>query len=154
VQVHDYKRRIRARAALLPVLALGICLAAGTAVACGDEDDDPTRTIDVSVQEYAIDVDRPTLPAGSVEFKVTHLGEERHELAILRTDLAADDLPTTPDDTVDLEADGIDVVGTFDEVEPGDVVTMTFDLDAADYVIICNVPTHYEQGMRVAVQTE
>jgi uncharacterized cupredoxin-like copper-binding protein len=31
------------------------------------------------------------------------------------------------------------------------VVSLTFDLDAGAYVLICNVPTHYEQGMRGTV---
>jgi uncharacterized cupredoxin-like copper-binding protein len=122
-------------------------------MSCGD-DEETTRTIDVSAREYQIDVDRPTLPAGSTVFKVTNQGDEPHELVVLRTEVDADALPTAEDDTVDLEADGIDVVATYDSIEPGAVVSKTLDIDDGSYVIICNLPTHYEQGMRAVVTAE
>jgi uncharacterized cupredoxin-like copper-binding protein len=135
-------------------LAAVLCAAGVAAIGCDDEEDGLTRTIDLSISEYAIDTESSPLPHGDTELKATHVGAEAHDLVVLRTELAPDALPTTADDTVDQEAEGLEVVGTFGEIEPGEVVSLTLDLEAGTYVIICNVPTHYEQGMRAAIALE
>lgn len=39
------------------------------------------------------------------------------------------------------------VVGEISEFPPGQTCYAKFDLPAGDYVLFCNLPTHFEQGM-------
>src|SRR5690242_12772523 len=41
-----------------------------------------------------------SIPHGRVRFAITGVGPSMHEMVIIRTDLAADDLPRNPDGTV------------------------------------------------------
>ena len=88
-------------------------------------------------------------------FNATNNGpDDDHEFVVIQTDLSPTDLPTKPDGSVDEEGAGITVI---DEIEPfavGKTETLTVDLDAGSYALICNVydakekEAHYQEGMR------
>jgi hypothetical protein len=77
---------------------------------------------------------------------------------VIKTDLAADALPTSEEGAVDEAGSGIEVIGEIEEFEPGETQSATFDLEAGSYVLICNVveeedgekEAHYKLGMRTA----
>lgn len=146
---------------LLGVLAL-------TLAACGDDDDDdddgddatPTATADgdsdgtvvaVDLNEWEVAPDASSAPAGEVEFAATNSGSLAHELVIVRSALAADELPVegglVPEDQVD-------VIGEIEEFAVGQTVRASFRLEAGDYLLICNINGHYEAGMRTAFSIE
>lgn len=113
---------------------------------------EPMDTTVASVlSEWAVTVDPATVPAGEVTFEVSNTGAIPHELAVVRTDLAADALPVA--DGVVNEAE-LDVVGRVEEFAGGAESSGTFELEAGSYVLICNIPAHYSQGMHAAFTVE
>jgi len=72
-----------------------------------------------------------------------------HEFVVFKTDLAADALPT--DDTGDVaESDTFAPVDEVEDIGLGNDEKLTVDLTAGSYVVICNIPAHYRQGMHAA----
>lgn len=153
----------RSRLGLI-VLAFGLLAAA---VACGgdsaDDDDataaapDATSTasdpateaesdeveLDFVLSDFAIEGPE-SVEAGLIRFNVFNEGAVIHELVIVRTDTAADALPV--ESGLAVEAD-LDVIGEVEEVPGGESRSATFQLDAGRYLLICNVPGHYQLGM-------
>lgn len=125
---------------LLPMVTLGLS-------ACSDDDDD--GAVDVTLSDFKIDLAKTSAPAGSVTFKVHNDGPSLHEFVVFETDLAADELPT--DDSGDVaESDEFAPVDEIEDIEDGASPSLTVDLTKGSYVVICNVPAHYRQGMRAA----
>lgn len=107
--------------------------------------------ISAELSEWAIDVTPSSASAGSVTFDTENGGDQEHELVVVDTDLAADDLPT--DETrVDEDAEGVDVIDRTDVLESGDSGSLSTDLDAGEYVLICNVEGHYQSGMHTTFE--
>ncbi len=126
--------------------------------ACGSEDRGG-GTLNIDLSDWAVTLSAESLPKGDIEFVINNLSEEHeHELIIIRTDLAPDELPTKSDGSVDLAASGVSVVGSIKEIGPGHDSSGTFTLKAGRYVLICNLvdkrggqtTSHYQQGMRAA----
>ena len=84
--------------------------------------------VDVTLQEYAVLPAVDSVAAGEVPFTVTNAGpNDMHEFVIIRTDLAPDALPTTPDGAVDEEGAGITVIGEIEPFAPGQTMNASFD---------------------------
>ncbi len=123
----------------LSVIAL---LALPLLAACG-----PTK-VNVSLTTYAIAVDKDSIPAGDVIFHVTNdATDQKHEFVVVKTDLAADKLPLDASNNVDEEK--FTSPGEVEDVQPGESKDLQLKLDAGHYVLICNTPGHYNQGMRL-----
>ena len=87
--------------------------------------------------------------AGSVTISAPNKGQLLHELVLAKTSADPSKLPTTSDGGVDeskLESLG-EVTGEIDDVAPGDTKQGTFKLTPGQYVMFCNIPGHYAQGM-------
>jgi hypothetical protein len=122
---------------------------------------DSAATVGVTVQEFAVVPDTASIPAGSVTLDATNEGPQfEHELVVVKTDLAAADLPTNEDGSFDEDADGVEVLGEIEEFAPGTSESLSVDLEPGHYVFLCNVVvdvdgspvSHYQQGMRVDVE--
>lgn len=159
-----------AATALLVLLSLLVLVAA-----CSDDDSDadPTATtapagdqaatetdappaetsVDVSLTEFVIAPSIGAVPAGTVTFNVTSDGGIFHNFKVVATDLAVDDLPTD-DATFAVDESQVDVLGLTEDLDPGEVEELTVELEAGNYVLICNIPTHYGAGMAVAFTVE
>ena len=142
-------RLLAAAAALITAFALA---------ACGDEEGEDT-TLDVTLREFSIEPSVSTVPKGAVTFDLENEGPDlEHELYILRTDFAPDELPAKDDGTVDLGAAGINESGHVNKFDTDRRSSGIFTLDAGAYVLICNLKdevdgedvAHYSAGMRVA----
>jgi uncharacterized cupredoxin-like copper-binding protein len=106
------------------------------------------------VSQFKIELSPSSVAAGSVTFDVTNKGTVEHEFVVFKTDLAADKLPLSKDGTeVDEEGTGVTAVDEIGEFKPGITKSLTVDLPAGHYVVICNVPTHYTKGMRAEFTT-
>ena len=68
----------------------------------------------------------------------------------LQTDLAADQLPTDDNGDVDEEGEGVTLVDEIEDIQGGSSESLTVNLDAGSYVLICNLPGHYQQGMHTS----
>ena len=104
-------------------------------------------TITVQLAEWTVKPSTATAKTGSVSFAVTNKGTTPHELAIIRTDAAADAL-TQVAGVVDEKA--LPVVGRTAPLDAGKSETRAFDLKPGKYVLLCNLPAHFGQGMRAA----
>ena len=146
--------------ALMAVLAIA-------AVACGGDDDDDddsdggngdtagSSVVNLDLFEYQIVPDLDAVAAGSVTFNASNVGGATHELVIVKTDIAPDALPVGEDHAVDESGEGIAVIGRIEEFAAQSDASVTVDLEAGSYVLICNIVegaavSHYEEGMHRA----
>ena len=159
-------RRHRAAISVAAVAVLALVSAA-----CSDDDGGPTGAtgeetgaagaVDVTVQEFAVIPASSSAAAGDVTFDVTNEGpDDVHEFVVFLTDLAPDALPTNEDGSVDEEGEGVALQGEIEDIAVGDTQSVTIDLAAGNYVLICNIydadeqEAHYQEGMRVAFTVE
>ena len=106
------------------------------------------------ITEFKMQLGAASAPAGSVTFNVTNKGTIDHEFVVFKTDLAADKLPLTADGSkVDEAATGLTKVDEIAEFGPGTTKSLTVNLPAGHYVLICNVTTHYTKGIRAEITT-
>jgi uncharacterized cupredoxin-like copper-binding protein len=107
--------------------------------------------IGATLKDFQIDLAESSATAGEVTFNIKNDGPSAHEFVVFKTDLAPDALPTVDDENgipvVDEEGEGIELVDEAEDIAPDSSVDLTVTLDAGGYVVICNVPGHYEQGM-------
>jgi uncharacterized cupredoxin-like copper-binding protein len=111
--------------------------------------DDGGSAIAATEKDFSIGIDPTEVAAGEVTFTINNEGPSAHEFVVVQTDLAPGDLPVK-DGLV--EEDGITVVDEAEDIAPSTTTTLTIDdLEAGSYVIICNLPGHYQQGMNVGL---
>jgi uncharacterized cupredoxin-like copper-binding protein len=114
-------------------------------------------TVNVTLQEFSVGTDPTTIEAGEVDFEATNKGpDDTHEFVVFKTDLGPADLPTDENGAVVEDGEGIELIGEIEDVEVGDTKSVTLDLEAGNYVFICNVwdeaeqEAHYQEGMRTS----
>jgi uncharacterized cupredoxin-like copper-binding protein len=115
-----------------------------------------SKDINATLEEWKITLAPTTGAAGEVTFTIDNAGEKDHEFVIVKTDLAADALPTVAEGdeagTVDEEGEGITAVDEQEDIKAGtENLVFKVTLDAGHYVIFCNVHdeelVHYQKGM-------
>ena len=159
------------------LVAVGaIALAIGVLPACGGDDSSSTAatsaaattgstgdgtSVAVTLQEFAIAAAPASAPAGSVTFDVTNDGpNDVHEFVVIKTDLGPTELPVDDKGVVDEEGAGIEPVDEIEDIEVGATPSLTVDLEAGNYVLICNIyskseqEAHYSEGMRIGFTVE
>jgi hypothetical protein len=136
--------KLRALLLLGGLLAISVLF-----VACGGDDDDDdddggtSTTVDAIVREWSVEPAVSSAPAGEIAFDVDNRGPAfPHQFKVIRTDLAHDALPVVGDQ---VDEAAVEVVFELETFESGRFGRTT--LTAGSYVLICNLPTHYEQGM-------
>ena len=160
-------RRMSRRRGAISVAA--VAMLGLVTVACSDDDGGGSTgasgggasTVDVTLQEFAVIPASSSAPAGDVTFNVTNEGpDDVHEFVVFRSDLAPDALPTAEDGSVDEEGEGVELQDEIEDIAVGDTQSVTIDLAAGDYVLICNIydaeeqESHYQEGMRVGFTVE
>ncbi|WP_235082895.1 sulfocyanin-like copper-binding protein [Chlorogloeopsis fritschii PCC 9212] len=107
------------------------------------------NTVQVTVKEMAFQLSQSTIPAGDVEFVVTNEGRLAHEMEVIKTDLPIEKLPLTNSDRLDTQKAGkkIGEIGE-DELKSGTTKTLKVNLTPGKYLIVCNLPGHFQAGMR------
>jgi uncharacterized cupredoxin-like copper-binding protein len=117
-----------------------------SAAGCGDDDDDGGAEVDVVLSEFIVDPAEESVEAGEVTFALDNQGGETHEFVVVEA-ASADDLPVDDDGAFDEEAFGEDnVLGEVEDIEAGDTAELTLDLEAGDYVLLCNIVEEEEDG--------
>jgi uncharacterized cupredoxin-like copper-binding protein len=117
--------------------------------ACGGGSNTVNVTEGTAQDAYTIKLSQDSAKAGQITFHITNNAQSvTHEFVIFKTDLPADQLPKTADGTaVNEDAPQIQHIDEKEDIAPGDTVDLTVNLDAGHYVLICNLPDHYNQGM-------
>lgn len=129
---------------LIPAVALALA-----AVACSGAGDNPPATGDgiaVTLKDFTIAPASTTAPSGTVAFDITNDGPSVHEFEVLATDTAHDALAV---DSGVVQTQDSEIVDEVENIAPATSTTLGVDLGPGSYVIICNVPGHYEAGMHV-----
>ena len=114
-------------------------------------------TVNITLQEFSVGTDPTTIDAGQVDFEATNEGpDDTHEFVVFKTDLGPADLPVDENGAVVEDGEGIELIGEIEDVEVGDTKSVTLDLEAGNYVFICNIwdedeqEAHYQEGMRTS----
>src|SRR5580765_3868637 len=81
------------------------------------------------------------------EKDISNEGPSTHEFVIIKTDDAPDALPVKDNE---VQEDGLNVVDEQEDIAPSTTGVLQTNLEAGSYVIICNLPAHYESGMHTA----
>jgi uncharacterized cupredoxin-like copper-binding protein len=122
-------------------MILGLALVTAS---CGGDDG---GGVGVTLADFTITVDPDSASAGDVTFDITNDAGQTHEFVVFNTDLAPDQLPTEEGGDVDEAGEGVEHVDEIEDIEAGSTESLTVNLDAGSYVLICNLPGHYAQGM-------
>jgi uncharacterized cupredoxin-like copper-binding protein len=102
-------------------------------------------SVKIVMGDYTFTPPDATAAAGKVKITAPNDGQLVHELVLARTNADPSKLPTTSDGSVDEEA--LNSPGEIADVAAGATKRGTFNLKAGNYVMFCNVPGHYAQGM-------
>ncbi|HSW94816.1 MAG TPA: sulfocyanin-like copper-binding protein [Patescibacteria group bacterium] len=127
------------------VLVLYACAAAGPA----DTSEVPSVYVDIS--DFKIVTDHPTIAAGHVVVGIRNHASMLHELKVIKTDLAPDQLPVDGA-TAKAKEDG--KVGELLNITAGASRKLVLELTPGKYVLICNIAGHYQLGMRVGLEVQ
>lgn len=106
--------------------------------------------IGVTLADYTITPDATSAAPGDVTFDLTNDAEQTHEFVVIKTDLGEADLPVDENGDVSETGEGMEVVDEIEDIEAGGTPSLTVNLDAGSYVLICNLPGHYRQGMHAS----
>ncbi len=143
---------MNARLIALTGVVVALFSAALLAAACdGDEEANgngggaEAATVDVAVVDFDVNPSVDTVEAGAVTFRVANDGAVVHNFRVIKTDLAPDALPIDSA-TSKVDEGQVDVRASRDDISPGSSVELTVDLEPGSYVLICNIPTHYQRG--------
>lgn len=106
------------------------------------------QVIEVKEVSFRIHMAQDQAQAGPVTFHIINGADDMlHEFIIIKTDMSAGELPTNMMGRVDEEA--VTIIAAAEDIPPSNSRDITVNLDAGHYVLICNLPGHYLQGMRV-----
>lgn len=137
----------------------GSHVASGTAE-CHDVGDASSAETEVHVNldEWSVVPEVESIEAGTIHFEAINIGEEEHELVIVKAD-SADDLPLDDDESADEEQlPGGAFIGEIEAFPAGEECNGTFDLAPGSYVLFCNLvdgdENHFQLGMRTEFEVE
>lgn len=108
--------------------------------------------INGTVDDFSIHLDRVTVPEGAMTFHIQNLGPSFHEFVIERSSHAAGKMPIVKEEGYMRAAEdghGDAHVDEIDGIKVNESADLTTTLKAGHYVIICNLPHHYMDGMRI-----
>ncbi|HXG36027.1 MAG TPA: plastocyanin/azurin family copper-binding protein [Dehalococcoidia bacterium] len=143
------------------IVLLGLAVIGGLLwLACGDGEEAPPTggaEVQVTLDEWSIKPNVSTVKAGPITFKADNRGAVAHELEIfsIGRDVDIAKLPLKAS-KADPEAVGAKEIG---EIEEEDLPSKgkdeaTFTLQSGRYLLICNIPAHYQQGMYAELKVE
>lgn len=99
------------------------------------------QAVPIEVREYAFGDLPETIDSGLVAFELTNVGEELHELILLRrAEGTVGDLVDVVNDDPGGELGQLEEVGVALPVAAGDDSVLLADLDPGDYVVVCFFP--------------
>jgi uncharacterized cupredoxin-like copper-binding protein len=123
---------------LAVVVVVGLAaVAVGAALAGGSS----SAKLSMKLREMSISPTRVHAPTGNVTLTARNLGSIEHELVVVRA-------PRSGKLRIDhYRADEAAAVGEVEELAPGKTGHVTLKLKAGRYVLLCNIPGHYQLGM-------
>lgn len=130
------------RRASIGVAALVVLLVLGACSANADR-----QRIDVGLSTYGIALSSDTVTSGKVTFVVkNNATDQTHELLVAQTDHPHDQIPVEANAT-EFSEDRLTIIGEVEDIDSGAIKRLTLDLPPGRYVLVCNLPGHYQGGM-------
>jgi uncharacterized cupredoxin-like copper-binding protein len=120
---------------VLAATALATLVPAASALAGG--------STKVTLNEFSVKASPTSISSGKVKFTVKNAGDDRHELAVIKTSTKASKLKVSGGRVSEKGS-----VGEVSNIAGGKTKTLTLNLKKGHYVLLCNLPGHYQQGMR------
>jgi uncharacterized cupredoxin-like copper-binding protein len=117
------------------------------ATSCGGSGSGATGDVIVTMEDFSLEATPGTFNAGDVEFGIQNDGPSAHEFVVIRTDVAADALPV---ENGLIPEDQIELVDEVEDIAPGTNTSLTVNIERGSYVLVCNLPAHYESGMHAS----
>ena len=141
------RRRIAAAAALVATGAL--LVGAGAAWTASDQAAAKKRT--VTLEEWSVTPNKKKVKRGKVTFTVANRGSIKHNFVFVRTNKPPGKLPLKKSG---LQAKEKVRVGKLKPFKAGKTRKLTVRLAKGNYVLLCNLPSHYEAGMFTAFKVK
>ena len=133
------------------LLGTGLITALIVTSACSGE---KKTEVNVSLSEWSVRPSTAMVKAGSVTFTIKNDGATDHQFVVIYTQRSPDALVVGQEMyDVDEAASGM-LIGKFRSFGPGKMESGVFELSRGKYVLICNLPGHYRQGMRAAFSVD
>jgi sulfocyanin SoxE-like protein len=123
-------------------LLLAAALIAPVAAACTESGGD--ADVQVSLRDDAVALEPDSGAAGALTFAATNDGTETHEIEIFSGDVDPSSLPIEGNVA---STEGLELVDEIEDITPGSSADLTVDLEAGTYVVMCNLPGHFANGM-------
>jgi uncharacterized cupredoxin-like copper-binding protein len=124
------------------------CVLSVATVGCSSNSSAAGDGIPVTAQDFSITVSPTSIAAGEVTFDVTNQGPSTHEFVIIKSD---QDPGSFPVEDGEVPEDTLDVIDEIEDIAPNTSPSLTVSLDAGFYVLMCNLPDHYQQGMHAGL---
>jgi uncharacterized cupredoxin-like copper-binding protein len=102
------------------------------------------EVVNVTLEDFGVTLDRSTVPSGTVTFAVKNEGPSLHEIEIFAGAEAGRVLEV---DRSVADATGLELVDEVENVLSGSTTRLTVRLEPGTYLVVCNLPDHYQQGM-------
>lgn len=131
-----------------------VCLSmVGLLGACGGGPALPSK-VDVQLHSFEVIASTTKVKAGKVTFTAQNIANDtKHEMIVVKTDLAPDALPY--DSAAGrLNEEDINSVGEVSELDAGKSGSLTVDLKPGHYLLLCNIATHFKNGMVVPLEVQ
>ncbi len=142
-------RRRRIAAAVALVVTGALLVGAGAAWTASDQAAAKKRT--VMLDEWSVTPNKKKVKRGKVTFTVTNDGNFKHNFVIVRTNKPPGKLPRKKSG---LQAKEKVRVGKLKPFNAGKTRKLTVKLAKGNYVLLCNLPGHYEAGMFTAFKVK
>lgn len=108
----------------------------------------PHSDVAVTLKDFGVAATPVSAPAGHVTFVAQNSGAIPHELVVVKSDLAPDNLPQVNQKLVDVKQ--VQVIAKTEPFDGGTKRELTVELQPGRYVLLCNVASHYISGMHTA----
>ena len=119
---------------------LGLIVTIGLFGACaaGSAADQQVTLTDVSIEVASV------IEAGPVRFLIDNRGSELHEYEVFSGARRGMVLPVSSSVA---DTSGLRLLDEVENLFPGNQGILTIDLEPGTYLVLCNLPDHYERGM-------
>jgi hypothetical protein len=104
----------------------------------------------VTGTDFDLIADATSAPEGDVTFSISNEGGIDHDFVVIRSDLPIDQLPMD-ELTNSIDLSQVDVVGSTPVIAAAGSDSLTLNLTAGRYILLCNIPGHWSH-MNVAFQ--
>ena len=127
------------------LVVTGLIIAVSAAAGCGGED---ATAVSVSLGEWFVRPSQAAFKSGTVTMTVKNDGTIDHQFLVIKTERPPEALVVDQQSyDVDERASGTPV-GKLASFGPGHTESVSLAMSKGSYVLLCNLPAHYRQGMR------